>query len=236
VRQQIDSGDVHGPECRAFRPADRRPGNGVDLLDRVVAGGQGVEGPGHPEESQVVGNEVRRVSRKDDTLAEPPVGATANQVDHLRQGIRDWDDLQQVQVARRVEEMRAQPALPEPEGPSLRNRAHRNTGRVGADDGVGRCHRLDARQQGLLDVEALDDRFDDPVGRRQRPEVLVEAARRDQALRLRGEEGVGTRGPGPIEALPGGRGRDVQQAHGQPGVGEMCGDLRPHRPRAEDRR
>ena len=48
------------------------------------------------------------------------------------------------------------------------------------DDRAGRRDRVDALEQRALDVELLDDRFDDPVGVGERREVGVEAAGRDQ--------------------------------------------------------
>ena len=126
----------------------------------------------------------------------------------------DRDDLEQVEVARRIEEVRAQPALPEPLGASLGDGAQRNAGRVGADDRVARDVRFDAREQRLLDVEPFDDRFDDPVGRRQSPEVLVEAAGETRRCVCAVKNGSGFSAASPargLRARP--SARDVEQQH-----------------------
>ena len=61
------------------------------------------------EEADVVGDEVRRVLRDDDALAEAVVGELGDGVDDRRIGVRRRNDLEQPQVARRVEEVRAEP-------------------------------------------------------------------------------------------------------------------------------
>ncbi len=50
--------------------------------------------------------------------------------------------------------------------------------------GVRRPDRLDALEQRLLDVELLDDRFDDPVGVDSCGEVVIEAAGGDERGRV----------------------------------------------------
>src|SRR6185503_4460991 len=138
------------------------------------------------------------------------------------------DQLEQVQVARRVEEVRAQPVLPETVGPPFGNRGDRDPRGVGADDGVGAADGFDAFHQRALGVELLDHRFDDPVGVAGGGQVLVEAARGDERDGVRREEGIGLEPLGALEPLARGLARHVEQAHAQPSVGEMRGDLRTH--------
>ena len=61
-------------------------------------------------------------------------------------------------------------------GPAFDDGRDRDARRVGADDRVRRPMPVDALEERLLDVEAFDDGLDDPVGRRDRGQVLVEAA------------------------------------------------------------
>ena len=82
-----------------------------------------------------------------------------------------------MQVARRVEEVRAEP-VPAEARPSVRSAS----AAIGMPEvfeltiGVGAPVRLDPLEQRLLDVEPLDDRFDDPVDLGEPGEVVVEAA------------------------------------------------------------
>ena len=112
------------------------------------------------------------------------------------------DQLEQVQVARRIEEVRAEEALTEPFA-SVPVRAPP----AGCPDvfeltiafGPGSC--VNPREQRLLDVEPLDDGLDDPVGRRKRGQVGVEAAGGDQACGVGGEERVRSGRPGALQPL-----------------------------------
>ena len=138
-------------------------------------------------EADAIGDEVRRVLRRNHALSEAVVGesATACSTAGSVSGVRN--DLDQTQVARRVEEMRA-----ERSGALKRADRPATMAAIGMPDvleltiaSARRCRSTRAKQR-LLDVEALDDGFDDPVGRGDRGEVLVEAAGADE----RGASGV----------------------------------------------
>ena len=64
-------------------------------------------------QAEVVGDEVRRVLRDDDALAQPVIGERADGFDDRRVGVGRRDHLEQVQIARRIEEVRAEPVPPE---------------------------------------------------------------------------------------------------------------------------
>ena len=93
VREDVDAGDVHRPERRALRPAERRPGDRVDLLDRVAAALERLQRQHHAVEPEVVGDEVRRVLRDDDALAEAVIGELRHALDDRRIGVGGRDDL-----------------------------------------------------------------------------------------------------------------------------------------------
>ena len=61
----------------------------------------------HAEKADAVGDEVRRVACLDDPLAKPFVGKASQEFDDGGVGVGGGNDLEEVQVARRVEEMRA---------------------------------------------------------------------------------------------------------------------------------
>src|SRR3712207_9173988 len=66
----------------------------------------------HPGEApEPVPDEVRRILRDDASLAQDPLPEVANEPDDLGVGLFGGDDLQELQVARRVEEVRAEEAL-----------------------------------------------------------------------------------------------------------------------------
>ena len=85
-------------------------------------------------------------------------------LDDGRVGVGGRDDFEQVQVARRIEEVRAEPVAR-----GTRRERPSASAAIGMPDvfeltiASARGRALDAREQRLLDVEPLDDGFDDPV-------------------------------------------------------------------------
>ena len=118
-----------------------------------------------------------------------------------RLGFRRRDDLEQMQIARRVEEVRAQPVAPEVVAAPFRDRVHRNARRVRADDRSRPARLIDASEQLALHVELLDDGLDDPVGFAQLREALIEAAGCDELPGVRSEERIGLERPRALESL-----------------------------------
>ena len=58
------------------------PGDGVDLFDRVVARFERAKDLDHAEQADVVRDEVRRVLRDDDALAETKIREARHALDH----------------------------------------------------------------------------------------------------------------------------------------------------------
>src|SRR4051812_36690065 len=94
-----------------------------------------------------------------------------------------------MQVARWVEEMRAEPMTTEVLAAPFGQRRDRNARRVRADDRCGTPRSIDLLEQRALDVELFDDGFDDPVAVLDARQ-LVKAARRNQPPRIGGEEWI----------------------------------------------
>jgi hypothetical protein len=124
---------------------------------------------------------------------------------------------------------------PECRGASFGDRGDRNPGRVGADDGVGAAVLVDAGEERLFGVEALDDRLENPVGVADAGKVLVERPGADQRGDIRREERIGLHRARAAQTFGGGVARHVEQQHGQAGVGKVRGNLRAHHPGAEHR-
>ena len=96
----------------------------------------------------------------------------------------------QLQVARRVEEVRAQPVPAELGAAALGDRRDRNARRVRRDDGAGPADGFDALEQRALDVELFDDGLEDPVHAVQTGEVGVEPAGGDERRGVGREERI----------------------------------------------
>ena len=189
----------------------------------------------HAVEADVIGDEVRRVLRDDDTLAESMIGKPRHALDDRAIGLGSRNDLEQMQVARRVEEMRAEPVTPEVVAASLGEGADRDARRVRRDDRSRPPRRIDAFEERALHVDALDDGFDDPVGAGDPREVVVETADRDERRGVGGEERIRLQRAGALQPVARDVGREVEQQRRDAGVREMRGDLRPHRAGAQHR-
>ena len=152
VRQDVQAGNVHRAEGGALRAADKRSAQRVDLLDGELPVGQQFQGARRAVHPDAVGNEPGRISGDHHTLAEREVAEAGDAVHHLRAGVGGRNDFEQREVARRVEEMRAEPVPAECRRAALRDVGNRDARRIRADDGVGAAVWLHPRQQRLLDV------------------------------------------------------------------------------------
>ena len=255
-RHHVDADDVVEAEGAGLGAAQQRPGQRIDGLYAVAV----LDGEFHDvalqEADHAVGDKVRRVLADDDALAQHILGKVLHAVDDCPIGVGRGDDLEQVQVARRVEEVRAEEARLELRRAPLGDDIDRDAGGVAADDGIRAGDLLDALHELLLRLRALHDYLDHPVAATDRGvEVILEVAHGDEAGgALREKVGrlgldhavvaglddaiahlaIGEGQPG--GALLGGQfGRDnVEQPRADTGVSQVSGNGGPHRPRADD--
>jgi hypothetical protein len=140
-----------------------------------------------------------------------------------------------LEVTRRIEEVGAEPVPPEVVAPSRGERRDRNSGRVRRHNRSRPARPVDALEQRALDVELLDNRFQDPVGAFQLLEVCVEPTRRDEICRLSRKERFRFERRRALESLARDIGGEIEQQHRHTDIGEVGGDLRPHSARAQYR-
>ena len=235
MRQDVDSGDVHRAEGGTLGPADHRARHGVDFLNREVPARELFQHTRHAVEPDPVRDEIGGVLRHHDPLAELSIDERRQRGDHRGIGVAGRNNLDQPEIARRVEEMAAEPVPAERLGTSLRDRADRDAGRVRCDDGVGAAVGLYPFEQGLLRVETLDDRFDDPVAAGNLRQVAVEPTEADTRPCVAREERVRLQCRGALQTGRGGVGVEIEQQHRQAGVRDVCRDLGSHRACPEHR-
>jgi hypothetical protein len=211
VRQDVDAREIQRAERGALRPSDRRPVDRVDLFDRVGAGCDERQRTHDVVEREVVADEVRRVLRDDYALAQVQIGKRGHAVEHRRVGLGRRDQLEQTQVARRIEEVRSEPVAPEVVAATLGEHADRNARRVGADDAAGPPRLVHALEERALGVELLDDALDDPIRFAESRQAVVERRGGDELPAVRQEEGVRLEPTRALQPLRGGVGGDVEQ-------------------------
>ena len=92
-------------------------------------------------------------------------------------GFRARDQLHQMQIARWIEEVRAQEVAPEPGRETFRYFGERDAAGVGGEDRIGFASGFDFAPQRTLDLEIFDDGFDNPIAVRELREIVLEVAR-----------------------------------------------------------
>ncbi len=216
------------------------PVSSFDLVDAEAELLREGEGGQQAVDAEAVRDEGGPVLGDHRPLAEQARAVVLDPGDPARVGRAQGDQLQQAQVARRVEEVGAH------EGGAERLRAALGQRGDGDAAGVAGHQRPVARRtvgEGLLEpveqvalgLEALHDRLDHPLRAPRRVGQLVEAPRGD-ALRVGGPvDRRRAQREGPLEAGARGVGVEVEQAHRGAGAREQAGDLGAHRAGAEHR-
>ena len=176
----------------------------------------------------MVGDESRRVLCNDDVLSEPAIGKVAHSRDNGRIGVGRGNDFDERQVPRRIEKVRAEPVFAEIVAAPFGQARNRQAGCVRADDGADAAQPVDTLQQRALRIRLLDDRFENPVRRRDPFEIGVEPPGPDAAGRVCREERIGFELARALEALPRRLRGDVEQGNGVAGITQVCRDLRAH--------
>src|SRR5581483_2407981 len=156
VPQHVQPDQINGAEGCRLRPAHGRARERVHLLDAQVQRLHQAHHVEHGERANAIGDEVGRVLRMDDALAQSNVAEVFDGRHRLAVRFRRGDDFQQAHVTRRIEKVRAEPVAAEIVGESFRNRAHRQAAGVGGDDRSRTPRGLHLPQQAALDLEVLD--------------------------------------------------------------------------------
>ena len=180
VEQHVETRDVRCAKGRALRAAEQRAGERVHFVDGEAGFHHALHGRDHAVHAQPVGNETRNILRDHDTLAEHHFAELSYSIDGFCRRIRRGNDLEEVQIPRRVEEVHAEEVLLELAAASVDEHLHWNAGGIRGDDRVRLAERLEPRVQRLLGRGLLDDGFEDQVAVAQEREVVVEIAERDE--------------------------------------------------------
>ena len=222
VHEDVEPRDVDCAERRALWPADRGACDRVDFLDCIGPVGESLENAHEAVHRDMVGDESRRVLRHDHVLSEPAIGKVAHSRDDGRIGVGRRNDLEQRQVSRRIEKMRAEPMSAEIVAAPFGEARNRQAGCIGADDGAGAAARVDTLEKGALRIRLFDDGFDDPVGLRDPFEIRVEPPGPDAADCVGRKKRIGFELARALEALARGLRGNVEQRDRVAGVAQMC--------------
>ena len=165
VGEDVDADEIGEAEGAGARPADGGAGQRVDLFDGESLLEHQVGGVEHDRDADAVGDEVGRVVREDDLLAEEAISESGESGDDGGIGFGCGDDFQQTHVARRIEEVRAEEAAANG-GNRGGDAGDGQAGSVGGEEGVRSEMRKHAGEERGFDFEIFGDGFDDPIAAR----------------------------------------------------------------------
>ncbi len=181
--EDVESDEIAKTKRPCLRPAHCGSGQGIDFLDAQVHLLHNAHDVQHGEGADAIGDEVGRVLGVHHTFTQVQIAEVSDGLHQRGIGIGSGNQFQQAHVARRIEEVRTEPAAAEVVRETFGDLGHRQAAGVGGDDRSGLAHGIDALQQLALDVEVFDDDFDDPVDLGQLGEVVFEVADGDQAIK-----------------------------------------------------
>ena len=190
VGEDVDADEIGEAKCSGARPADGGTGERVDFFDSKPCSSIRFGGVEHDRDADAIGDEVGRVVREDDLLAEHAIGEGGEGGDDGGIGVGSGNDFEEAHVARRIEEVRAEEAVSDRRecGGDLRDG---QAGGVGGEKRVRSEVRKDAGKQRGFDFEIFGDGFDDPVALGEFGQIVVEGAGGDERGERRLKKGGG---------------------------------------------
>ena len=241
MAENVESDEIAEAEGAGFGPADCGSGEGIDFFDAEVHFLHYAHDVEHGEGADTVGDEVGRVFGAHDALAEVEIAEAGDRFHRGGVGVGGGNDFEQPHVARRVEEVRAEPRAAEVVGEAFGDFGDGQSAGVGGDDGSRLADGVNFAEEFTFEVEVFDDGLDDPVNFGELFEIVFEVADGDEAVERGLHEGGGLRLDGSFfsgggDAIARGAvgvgGNDVEQVRGNTGVGQVRGDAGSHGARA----
>ena len=179
VREHVEADHVQRAERRALGTAEIAPGQRIHGIEAEVERLGVMLGGEHREYADAVGDEVGRVLGAHHALAQRGDEEFFQLIEQQRIGAGARDQLDQVHVARRVEEVDAAEAVAQVFREGCGERVDRQAGGVGRKDGLRAEVRRDLAVQVGFPVDALGDRLDHQVAFAQFFQVLLVVGRLD---------------------------------------------------------
>ena len=191
VAQNVEADEIGEAKCRHLRPAHGRSRQRVHFLDAEVHLLHQAHDVERGERTDAVGDEIRCVFRMHHALAHVEIAEVRNRFHRRRIGVGRRDQFQQPHVARRIEEVRAEPRATEIIWKAFDDFGDGQTAGVGRDDGARFANGFDLAQQAALDFQILDDGLDDPIHIGQLLKIVFKISDRHQPRERWFEEGRG---------------------------------------------
>ena len=230
----VEADHVRSAVGGGLRTADQRAGQRVDLVEAQPRLGGVVGGGEDREHADPVADEVGRVLGVDHALAQRAGQEGLQPLQDRRLGGARRDQLGQVHVTRRVEEVHPTEPRAQFFWKNLRQLVDSEARRIAGQHRVRRNEGGDLAVQVLLPVHPLGDRLDDEVAVAQLLQLGLVVGRGDgfgqRAARQRGGAELGQASQRLENHAVGVAllGRQLEQHGVDPGIGQVRGDLRAH--------
>ncbi len=111
MREGIEPHHIGGAECRAFRAADDRSRQGIHHIEAQAKLPSVMNRRQHSENTDAVGNEVRRIFRPDHAFTKSRHQESLQLIEQLWSSRVAGNQLHQMHVTRRIEEMHTAEAV-----------------------------------------------------------------------------------------------------------------------------
>ena len=187
----------------------------------------------HRPHAEAVGDKAGGVLGENHPACHAGLQKGGHRGDRVGVGVRRRDQLQKLEVARRIKEVRAEEALAERLGTTFGEKRDLKAARVGGDHRVEAEEGVDALEQRALGVEVFDDRLAHPIGLGHPFEVLAHAAQAHLRSGFGKQEMGRPRVLGAGKRLGRGFGGHVEQRHLEAEIGQVRGDSASHRAGAQ---
>ncbi len=240
MRHRVQADDVGSPVGGAPRAADRGAGQRVDDVEPEPEPLGVHDRRDDREHADPVGDEIRGVLGAHHALAEGGDQKRLELVEELRLRIALRDQLDQMHVTRRVEEVDSTEARPQRGRARLGQGVDRQPRRIAGEDRLRADMRRHFLVERLLPVHAFGDRLDHQIAFREQRQVLVVIRGNDAIGAVLRRERRGLELLQIFDRLQHDAVRitflagEVEQQRRNTGIGEMRGDLRAHDAGAQD--
>ncbi len=234
VRHGVQAHHIGRAERGRLGAAQLRARQVIHHVERDTVLGRLREHRQDRKDADPVGDEVRGVLGAHHALAKRGGQEGFQLVEDVAARVGGRDQLDQVHVARRIEEVHAAEARLQLGVEAVRQRADRQARGVGGEDRMRRDVRRDLLVQVVLPVHALGDGLDDEVAVAQALDVVLVVGDLDQgrvvldAQRRRRQLLQILNGLEHDAVLQAILGREIEQRDGNLGVDQVRGDLRAH--------
>ena len=181
VGEDVNADEIGEAKGPGARPSDGGTSECIDFFNCEALFEHQVRGVEHDGDADAIGDEIVRVVREDDLLAEKAVGEGRECGEDGGIGVGSGDDLKQAHVARGIKEVRAKEFFLDLDRQYGGNLRYGQAGGVGGKQRVRGEMRHDAREQRRFDFKIFGDGFNDPVAFREAGQIFVEVAGGDEA-------------------------------------------------------